>query len=376
MKLSGFFVIFISFFLCGSQLFASTTIFDESSRDYNRNRFNFEANYRYFKADANYTQAGGEYVSLPSGYKYQVSDFDFGIRWTTGLTWGFYTSARASSAESTTAGVNRSNSEISQVVAGVDMLMISNSAFDFIPDLSLTFPLQRVSKTSDKVLTSEGALELSARGIARLKLGRFVPFASAGITYRDEGRSTLLPYNVGAEIKLSSLTVGGDVGGYQTILKDQYTNNSSERHSVVVKNGSSLKYYSVDPSLLETSAWVRWSNGTWGLRAGAATTITGANAAAGLTFFGGLHFSLDGDGRPKRSKPIIDSPISTDDEVQKFEETTNDGVDQNLFRKPVPPPKQKPRPDPAQQRLKMQQELDQTEFQIELKKTPKKKRKK
>lgn len=379
MKLSGIFAILLCCFSFSSLARASTTIFDESSRDYHRNRFNFEANYRYFKADANYTQAGGEYISLPSGYSYQVSDFDFGIRWTTGLTWGFYTSARASQAESKDNLITRSGSDISQVVVGVDMLMVSNSRFDFIPDLSLVFPLQRVSKTADKVLTGEGAMELTARGIMRLKLGSFVPFASVGLTYRDEGRSTLLPYNLGAELKFSSFSIGGDIGGYQTILKDQYTSNSLERHVVSTKNGGSLKYYAVDPSLVETSAWLRWNAGSWGLRAGAATTVTGANTAAGLTFFGGLHFSLDGDGsRARRSTPVapVDSPVSTDDEVQKFEEITNDGVDQNLFRKPKPPPKPKPKLDPAQQRLKMQQELDRTEFQIELKKTPKKKRKK
>jgi hypothetical protein len=376
MKLSVLFTTFLLSVSC----FAATSIFDEADRKFYQNRFIFEANYRYFQSEANYTQDGGQYVSLSSGSKYQSSDFDLGLRWVTGRTWGLYTSTRISQAESKYLGVTRKNTYASQVVAGVDMLLISNSKFDLIPDVSLTFPLQRVNKTSDEVIASEGALELMARMIARLKWGSLEPFASAGLTYRDEGRSTLLPFSAGAEFSLSSIKIGADIGGYQTILKDQYTSNSSERHSILYRDGGSLKYYSVDPSLLETSAWLRWQAANFGLKIGAATTMTGANSAAGTSFFAGLNFALDSSQRRKRSEPArLEPESSSDDEVQKFEETVNDGVDQNLFRKEPPPaPKPKPvkKPDPAQQRLKMQQELDQTEFQIELKKTSKKKRKK
>ena len=383
MKLSVLFPIMMMLVstLCLSvQSYAATGILDESSRKFYQDRFTFEANYRYFKTDANYTQDGGQYVSLVGSNSYSVSDLDFGVRWTTGQTYGLYVASRLAQGESKTSGINRTNSYITHAQAGVDMLLISNSKFDLIPDVSLIFPLQRVVKTSDDALAGEGAMEITARVIGRLKWGTLEPFAMLGLTYRDEGRSTLLPYLAGAELSFSSLKLGADIGGYQTILKDQYTSNSSERHVVSLKNGGSLKYYSVDPSLLETSAWLRWQMGDFAFKGGAATTMTGTSTAAGLTFFAGMSFALDsGPRRRSRQEAPKYQPTSPveDDDVQKFEETVNDGVDQNLFRKPTPPPKPKPvrKPDPAQQKLKMQQELDSTEFQIELKKTSKKKRK-
>lgn len=384
MKLSGYFpLLFSGLFVSlvfSPKAVGSTTIFSESSRDFRQNRVNIETNYRYFLTEANYTSDGGQYTSLPTGNRYQLSDLDFGIRWTTGSTWGLYGGSRLSQAESKTNGIIRKNSNISQVNAGVDMLLVSSSRFDFIPDLSLIFPMQRVEKNSDDVLTGEGAMEATARLIARLKLGSFQPFATAGITYRDEGRSTLLPFSAGAELKISSFYLGADISGYQTIIKDKYTSNAVERTVITAKNGGSQKYNSVDPSLLETSAWIRWKGSQFGFHGGAATTVTGANSASGMTFFAGLSFAMDlGGGRKQRSPslppPMDPEEVHSDDDVQKFEETINDGVDQNLFRKPAPPPKPVKRPDPAQQKLKMQNELDQTEMQIELKKTSKKKRK-
>lgn len=378
MQLSGYFRLSLSCLLF-SLLFtangeATTTIFNESSKEFHQNQLSFETNYRYFFSEANYTSEGGQYISLASGNRYQVSDIDLGMRWTTGSTWGFYTSGRLSQAESKTNGVTRTNSNLSQLMLGIDMLMISNSKFDLIPDLSLILPMQRVEKSADEVLTAEGATQITPRLIGRLKMGKLRPFASVGFAYRDEGRSMLLPYSAGAELKLSNIYFGADLSGYQTIIRDQYTNNPGERHIVSARNGGSLKYYSVDPDLVETSAWIKWKGSTWSFHGGAATTVTGANTASGTTFFAGFSFALSPNSR-KAVSPTLEPIKHTDDEVQKFEETVNDGVDQNLFIKRAPP-KPVRRPDPAQQKLRMQNELDQTEMQIELKKTSKKKRKK
>ncbi|PIS10049.1 MAG: hypothetical protein COT73_11405, partial [Bdellovibrio sp. CG10_big_fil_rev_8_21_14_0_10_47_8] len=275
---------------------AGVSLFDESSRAYDSGALNVETVGSYFTSTANYTKEGGQYESLPSGGSYQLMDVDFGARWTPDRTWGFYGTSRVSNAEGKDNFNTRGNSSLSQATLGIDMLMISNSKFDLIPDVNFTYPFERVSTTDDSVLNGEGAMELSARAIARLKWGKIQPFAFAGFTYRDEDRSSLLPYGLGAEWKLGSLSVGADLRGYQSIINDTYTNEQYRRHVVAYRNGGSLKYYSVDPSLLESNFWARWQKNSLGLKVGAGTSLTGANMAAGWTLFAGLNYTLGGSG--------------------------------------------------------------------------------
>ncbi len=63
-----------------------------------------------------------------------------------------------------------------------------------------------------------------------------------------------------------------------------------------------------------------------------------------------------------------DTEISSEKKVKKFREETNDGIDQNIFR---PRPTKKP-----VKNKKLQKQLDDTEFQVELKADKKKRRKK
>jgi hypothetical protein len=69
-----------------------------------------------------------------------------------------------------------------------------------------------------------------------------------------------------------------------------------------------------------------------------------------------------------------DPTLSTGTKVNKFQEDTNDGVDQRIFRRKAlsPKPKPKPKATPADDDA-IQQQLDDTEMQIELKSNKRKK---
>jgi hypothetical protein len=382
MKLSVLLFILMSstLLLCPNRSHAQLPLYDEAGRSYHLGRWQFDVQETYYQATANYKSSGGEYNNLPSGYSYTLLDTDFGVRWVPKERWALYLSSRVSNAESNNNLSTRRNSSLTQATIGTDFLFYSSKRFDLYPDISLTIPFQRVETTGDEVLNSEGTMEASGKIVGRMNWGRFDPFAFIGFTYRDDDRSSLLPYGAGAELQFSSWRLGGEVRGYQSVTDDKYTKNPSQREIVSQRNGNALRYYAVNPSLLETNFWLRGNlTQKWAMKFGGGTSITGASTSAGWTLFLGLSFSPEFKSSP--STPIVtpyQQEIPTED-PKKFQEETSDGVDQNLFRKPEPPPPvppPAPKPNTDLQKKSMQNELDQTTFQIELKTIKKKKKRK
>jgi len=364
--------------LCAVQARAGLPLYDEAGRSYRLGRWQFDAQVTSYQATANYTKSGGEYSSLPSGYSYTLLDFDFGARWVPSSRWAVYATSRVSNAESKDNVSTRRDSTLTQAVVGTDFLFYSSKRLDLYPDFSLTVPLKRVDPAADDVVAGEGAMELSGKIIGRINWGVFDPFAFIGFTYRDEDRSSLMPFGAGAELQFSKWHLGGEVRGYQTVIADKFADNPYRREIVAARNGNALRYYAVDPSLLETNFWLRGNlTPTWAMKFGGGTSITGSNTAAGWSVFAGITYSPEFT--PGRPSPIV-APYKErqTEDTQVFQEETSDGVDQNLFRKPPPPvpvAPPAPKPNPEVQKKKLQNELDQTEFQIELKSTKKKKRK-
>jgi len=373
--------------LCPLESHAGLPLYDEAGRNYRLGQWQFDAQASYYEATANYSRSGGEYVTLPDNASYHLMDLDFGARWVPKSRWALYASSRLSGAESKNSRDTRQDSSLTQVVLGTDFLLHSSKRWDLYPDLSVTIPLQRVDPAGDTVLNGEGATEFSGKIIARMNWGMFDPFAFVGFTYRDEDRASLVPYGIGAELQFSSWRLGGELRGYQTAMKDKYSSTPAQREIVAVRDGYALRYYAVDPALLETNLWLRGNlSSSWAFKLGGGTSLTGANTSAGWNAFAGLTFSPQFKSSASPTPIVAPYRERSTEELQNFQEETTDGVDQNLFQKPTPPPPVKPipptppppaavalpKPNPVQQKKKLQNELDQTEFQIELKTTKKK----
>ncbi len=324
----------------------------------------FELNSSLYQTQNNYSRSGNTFDSLANGGSYSLTNVDLGGRWSFTKSWALYTEARMGAAESKLSGVTRSTSQFNQVTLGTDFIL-SDGNFRLTPDLQVVMPLARVDSSSNNVQTAEGAVEASAKMIARFDWSSFLNQTFLGMTYRDEGRSTLLTYGAGTEIPVGFGSLGAEVRGFSSVINDQYTSNPSTRETTALRvNGGSTKFNSINPSLLESNFWYRWDNKKWGLQVGAGTSITGASISAGSQFFANFIYRLT-------AKEIQKSQPAPRTDLDKFKEETNDGVDQVLFQ-PPPPPKPVPvKSSPAKaaqkKRKKLKDELDQTEMQVELK---------
>jgi hypothetical protein len=126
---------------------------------------------------------------------------------------------------------------------------------------------------------------------------------------------------------------------------------------------------------MDTQAYATWlMSPKWSLQAQGGLTLMGSNAAAGFHVGAVLRYSFDmSEGYveepyvapitspvPNYKSNMYNSELSSDKKVNQFREDTSDGVQQEIFKAR---PTQKPRIKEDQ----LQQQLNDAEFEIELK---------
>src|SRR5262249_17961177 len=147
-------------------------------------------------------------------------------------------------------------------------------------------------------LLGEGAMVVQAGSWALWRLSDIVPFAYLGYAYRDEGRSSILPYRLGALYASSHLWVVGEYRGYRSMSDDSDTNNSLLRAIQLARmNGGSYQFYSLNPSVAEVAAQVGYRFTVYSIYGGVAQTMSGESTANGMTLTLGMIF--DGGSTPE-----------------------------------------------------------------------------
>ena len=334
---------------------------------YELGRWDFTTGIDFMKTEHNYEVDGGSFEKLQNSHYYQTTNFDLGARWNAISNAAFYTQLKMTMAESEDFNIIRTNSGLNELKIGSDFLL-TEAYFDIIPEIYFIYPFARVDKSADDVLLGEGAMELTAKLWVQKNWSSIFAYAMGGLTYRDEGRAMLLPYSVGLEWDNSILDIGGEVGGFFRLNNDDETDNRIIRTAVTNKvNGGSLKYYSVNPSLLEAKVWLNMDfSQEFSLRGGLAQTLNGESSAAGMTFFALLTYGFNPNSNPTKIKSA-NEVTGTPQEMPNSEFVPDDSsqVDQSAFQPPA-----------AKTEKQIQQELDNAEMQIELKKQKTKKKKK
>ncbi|WP_374034735.1 hypothetical protein ACES2I_02185 [Bdellovibrio bacteriovorus] len=357
----------------------------DNYKEFRRDHWDFEVNANYFYSEANYPASGGGSQSLVSGNSYSLIDTSFGTRYVPKKNWSIFGWGTISNAESKDSVASRSNSSISEAAVGFDFLMYSD-LFQLIPEVIAVIPFEEVNPASDTVLNSEGVFEVRSRLIAQKDFGTLRGYGWLGFNYRGSGRSFLMPWGVGAQMKMQRLRLGAELFGYQSVSDDTTDVTEALRTSYINSvNAGSMKFYSVKPNLMDSQLYATWLiSPKLSVQANGGMTLTGSNSAAGFHVGGFIRYSFDmseGYSEPEYAPPVEnpvpnyrsnmyeESDLSSEKKVRRFKEQTSDGVDQNLFKPRPTQPKKRPRVDDE-----LQQQLDDTEFQIELKSNKKKRR--
>ncbi|MFZ4402933.1 MAG: hypothetical protein ACOYOK_02420 [Pseudobdellovibrionaceae bacterium] len=337
--------------------------------------WDLELSTSYFKSDSNYPDGGGSASSLSSGGQYSLLQTGVGTRVLPSEHWSLYSTLFIGNSESKNNLAGRTNSTLSHVLVGSEFLAYSD-AFEIIPEVSAIIPIEKISETSDVSLNNEGVVEGTGKVTLQKDLGLFLAYGSLGYTYRDEQRSSLMPWSAGGELRFLHSRLGADLNGFQSITKDADVDNGRKvtRTSFLSRvNGGSYKFYYPDPSLVRTQIYFKHAfNPTWSFETSAGFALAGSNTAAGYDVFALLRYSFD----LNRDYQVRPTPAAKIKPRPSFREDTNDGIDQNLFRVEESKIYQEPPAavTPPPSRSAVQQQLDQTEMKIELKANKKKKR--
>lgn len=323
-------------------------------------RWDFGLETSFYKSDGNFDKSGNTFTRHASGYSYQNINMDLSLRTGLGPRWNIYGQTRLATAESkslsTGTSVSKSNSGLSHFQLGTDSLLYSGSVMVF-SDFSWSYPMVKTERDpSSSVAIGEGSMELEGRAILRFERKGYRLGAFGGITYRDQGRSMLVPYGFLAELGLGRWNIGTDLRGYQSLTLDKDSNNefAIEQAYFCPVNGCAKRYGAFNPSILQNNIWARVNfSKDFGMHAGFSHDILGSNVSKGMNIYGGLVYRMGAGSR--RSAPS---------EEQNFTEIIDDGIDQKAFERTSVTHPTKPK-RPAKPKTNLQDELNKTEQLME-----------
>lgn len=377
----------------------------------------------YFSTNSNFVSGHSE--SLPSGGSYQLLNTSLSTRYVSSRTWAFFGETNVGTAQSNGLDASRSNSSLTHVLGGAQ-LNVELGNIRLIPEVSFLFPIEKVTSTQDTVMNSEGVNETRLRARGQIAWGRTMMFGLIGYDMRGGGRSHLMPWSLGVDFRPGGFHLGARIFGFNSLTDDADKGAVGEAARMTTSlrvNGGSLRFYGVNPSVVDTEGYALFDFGRFSLGLAGGMVMTGSSAANGFHADAALTFKLGGASPSSRSRvngagtgpgPVL----SVDPEEDEFKEDVNDGIDQKIFRPPPPPRKAKPKPaapevdpeldkelifkkptesfmdepsdpylpapepvvpkveDPQKRQRKMQKELDDAEMTIQLKVDKKRKRRK
>lgn len=340
-------------------------------------RIDIKLDASYSKTEGNFEKAGNTFTKLPSGSSFQTYDFDFGIRAELARNFHMYGATRLTAAESqgTAFGTpqTKTNTGFASATVGTDFVLVSGRIL-VIPDFSFTAPLQNTTRSADsKVALSEGVMEGTGRVVARIERRGYRFGGFAGVTYRDGGRSTLLPYGALFELTLGKWNIGVDARGYQSLNYDKDADRETTLDTIYFcpVNGCSKRYGAFTPSQMESNLWVRINaSRDFAFHLGGGMDWSGSNISRDATFFGGMIYRWDYSHLRSQSAPTAVQRLSPPSDGARFEEATEDGVDQRNFN-PKNPKSLTPSVGPfaparpKEKTINIQDELNKTEMQME-----------
>ena len=228
--------------------------------------------------------------------------------------------------------VARSNTGINELGTSVQA-WLPVDVLHLAAEAGVRYPLWSVNEDADQPLIGEGAGQYNLGLWAIAKTKPVQPFGYLGFTYRDAGRSSLLPYAVGAHLQVRQWWAEASWYGQFTVMEDADTQNRAMRDYFVNRvDAGSYRFYAVNPTLHNLQLQTGFQFGPFGLLAGFSTSMMGNNAADGWAIHGGLSFSSE----------IFSKPAANTGADPRFQ-LQQDKYDESLFQENSAAPPQEPK---------------------------------
>ncbi len=338
--------------------FSELSFADDVFKNFTENRFDSTLNVNYFKTESNFAKDGGQ-QSLPSGYSFQVTDIFAQGRYVLIQDLGLYAGLNVGSSEASDLLATRRNSTLNFVHVGADYLFLQSHLMSFYGDLSYHHAVEKIATDTDSALNNDGASEVHAKITGLFDLDYVQPYILGGVNYRTEGLSTLLTYTIGVQSKFSQLVLGAALNGFASVVDDKKTGTPAEREIITNRvSATSKKFYAINPNLLDSDIYLKYNfSSNLSVQANGGYGIIGSNTALGYHFGAGFNWGFGGShyenfSKPQKSsqspavspmpapRPMARPPVPPAPPAppKKFQEDTNDGVNQDYF-KPVKPAK-------------------------------------
>ena len=350
-------------------------------------RYDYKGFAGYVSTDLYYATQGfdnnGKEFQLPSSGKFMLADFPFGARYILGDRIGVEAVLKASFAQSESSqpidGGTRTNSQLSEFRASMDYLFETN-AFDLIPEIEVIVPFTDISSDSDEVPVSEGVQSIIGRMHFQMEFGKADFFSSIGFESRDKGRANLMPWSLGLGWQAQSSFWGARVFGSQSISDDEDKDTPVLRNAYISRvSAGAARFYSVNPNVISAELLTNFKlSPKWEMQLRGGLDVAGENYSKG--FFAGATLVLDFGHqdaptrrRRRQTKEIqeqIRTGIAVDPDAAEFkEQKTEVEKEQQYFEPPRPKPKPKRKTRGSKQISEdaVQDELDDAELQIEMK---------
>lgn len=338
-------------FLC---IIALTEFTQAGPLGYKEGRWVFKAKESYFSSNENWDKDGNS-STLPNGQSLTVLSSSLSVTHDITDSISAFAILDAVYGKSVGFDFERTRFFPTDLKLGSDILVYSGFV-DLVPELIVNIPIDTIAEDTDEVVLSEGVFDIRAGTYISQHFNFLSGYAYIGYAYRAEGRSSLIPYEVQLVKAFGDFQLNAGLWGHQSLQDDEFTDLPQRRRALTSRvNGGSLRFYSVNPSVMElgVSGGLPVSDSFFA-RVGFSRTLLGSETAIGNTFWASLSYSFGGSNKrirsfQEREKQKI-RELKQQEKQQNFvpesyEETTAfEEAVKTIQKEPTPTPKAQPAP--------------------------------
>jgi len=285
---TNLFLLTFAFALVVSFPFRQSLAKPQLSKAFRPQWFETLVSYENYFSVSNYSSSGHS-VALPSsGSFWSSSGFDFSSRYAFSYRLAATAGLNYITAQASQANVTRFNGGMQTLKGGVEY-KIPTSYADFVAEGVVHASLYQPNENSTRPLYGDGAQVIGGHFWMLQRVGQLFWHGRAGLLFRSDGLSSLLPYQLGLHWRPGSWTFSSILEGSWSLLSD--TAGDTQRNNYLRRsNVGSMIYRSANPITHSLDLQIKYDiTQQFGFLGGMGMSLWGRNSSEGSRYF----FAMD-----------------------------------------------------------------------------------